>query len=168
MRKAVFVGLATVSVLAVASPAAAAPAGGTLCEPARLSGRAAANLTQDAPGRHRRVMMDARVPAPYAAMRNPLAATKENVTAGRRLYEKNCAGCHGPKGRGGGKDGEALDPPPANIAVIMGGPVATDGFLMWTLSEGGGKPGTAMPAFRGALSEKERWQIILYLRTLSR
>ena len=120
------------------------------------------------PVRHRRVMMGGGVPAPYAGMSNPLKPTKENIEAGRKLYEENCASCHGPQGRGDGEAGKELNPPPANIAFVIDKPIATDGFLMWTISEGGEKLGTAMPAFKDVLSEKERWQLILYLRTLSR
>ena len=45
-------------------------------------------------------------------------------------------------------------------------PIAGDGYLMWAISEGGGQLGTAMPAFRDALSETDRWKIIRFLRTL--
>ena len=127
--------------------------------PGMMRGRMMGN-----PVRHRRVMMGGGVPAPYASMKNPLAPTRANIEAGRRLYEENCASCHGPKGLGDGEAGKGLNPPPANIAYIMGRPIATDGFLMWTISEGGEKLGTAMPAFKDILSERERWQIILYLR----
>ena len=167
-------------------------AGGELCEPARLSGKAGVLLAQmpmmgerggpmmgrgmmqgrgmmrgrgmGNPVRHRRVMMGGGVPAPYRNMRNPLKPTAANIAAGRRLYAENCASCHGAKGYGDGEAGKELNPPPANIAFIMDKPIASDGFLMWTISEGGEKLKTAMPAFKDALSEKERWQIILFLR----
>jgi mono/diheme cytochrome c family protein len=119
------------------------------------------------PVRHRVVMMGPGVPAPYAGMKNPLPATEENITAGKKLFAENCASCHGATGHGDGEAGRELDPPPANIAFIMDKPIATDGFLMWTISEGGEKLGTAMPAFKEVLKEKERWQLIHYLRTLS-
>jgi mono/diheme cytochrome c family protein len=37
---------------------------------------------------------------------------------------------------------------------------------MWTISDGGTRLGTGMPAFAGALSERERWRILHYLSTL--
>jgi mono/diheme cytochrome c family protein len=37
---------------------------------------------------------------------------------------------------------------------------------MWAIGEGGAAMGTAMPAFKGALSETERWKIIRYLEAL--
>jgi len=45
-------------------------------------------------------------------------------------------------------------------------PIATDGYLFWAIAEGGIPIGTGMPAFKDALSERETWQLILYLRTL--
>jgi mono/diheme cytochrome c family protein len=113
--------------------------------------------------RHRHVMMNG-LPAAYAGLTNPLSPDAGTIAAGRRLYEANCASCHGPKGRGDGEAGKELDPKPADIAFIIGRPIASDGFLMWTLTEGGEALGTAMPAFRDVLSERERWQIITYLR----
>jgi mono/diheme cytochrome c family protein len=37
---------------------------------------------------------------------------------------------------------------------------------MWAITEGGTALGTAMPAFGEALSESERWKIVLFLRSL--
>lgn len=39
----------------------------------------------------------------------------------------------------------------------------TEGYIYWTVSEGGEALGTAMPGFKDALSEKERWQLILFM-----
>lgn len=113
--------------------------------------------------RHMAVMRGA-LPEKYAKMTNPLPATAENIAAGKKLYAENCASCHGASGKGDGEAGKDLNPKPANIAHILGKPLDFDGFYMWTISEGGEKLGTAMPAFKNALSEKERWQIIHYLR----
>jgi mono/diheme cytochrome c family protein len=44
--------------------------------------------------------------------------------------------------------------------------MASDNYLMWTISEGGAGLGTAMPPFKDALSENERWKIIRYLESL--
>ena len=116
------------------------------------------------PVRHRYVMMGPGLPAAYAALKNPLPATAQNIAAGKKLYEENCASCHGAKGQGDGEAGKELSPPPANLAFTLRRPIATDGFLMWTISEGGEKLKTAMPAFRDVLNERQRWQLILYLR----
>jgi mono/diheme cytochrome c family protein len=45
-------------------------------------------------------------------------------------------------------------------------PMASDGYLYWTIAEGGEPVGSAMPAFGDALSEDEIWQIVAYLRQM--
>jgi hypothetical protein len=67
---------------------------------------------------------------------------------------------------GDGPAAQALNPPPANIAATSRMPMATDGYLYWTIVEGGAPLKSAMPAFQGALKPDQIWQIILYLRQL--
>jgi mono/diheme cytochrome c family protein len=107
------------------------------------------------------------IPEPYAEMHNPLPATQQIVDEGKRLYETNCLVCHGAQGYGDGPAGAQLTPPPADLSQTVHMPMrASDGFLMWTISDGGGQLGSAMPAFKQSLSEQDRWKIIDYLRTL--
>ncbi len=114
--------------------------------------------------RHRQVMMGGGIAAPYAGLSNPLPVTAENIDAGKRLFADNCASCHGKGGKGDGEAGKDLNPPPADITHVLGKPLDRDDYFMWTISEGGEKLKTDMPAFKDALSEKERWQIVMYLR----
>jgi mono/diheme cytochrome c family protein len=104
--------------------------------------------------------------AKYADKRNPLRSTRKNLAAGKRLYEASCASCHGASGLGDGPAAQALNPPPANIAATSQMPMATDGYLYWTIAEGGAALHSAMPAFKDTLKPDAIWQIILYLRRL--
>jgi len=115
--------------------------------------------------RHRFAMHNG-IPAEYASKTNPLKATSENIAAGRTLYTQNCAVCHGPKGAGDGEGGKALNPPPGNLVGLGRMPVASDGFLMWTISEGGTPVKSAMPPYKSVLKEEDIWRLILYVRTL--
>lgn len=115
--------------------------------------------------RHRFVMHNGVDPR-YASKINPLRATPENLKAGEVLYQRNCASCHGLAGLGDGEAGKSLNPPPANIAASSKGRMSTDGYLYWTIAEGGTPLQTAMPPFKSALKEDEIWKIILYLRGL--
>jgi mono/diheme cytochrome c family protein len=45
-------------------------------------------------------------------------------------------------------------------------PMATDGYLSWTIAEGGVPLQTAMPPFKSILKEDDIWKIIIYLRQL--
>lgn len=115
--------------------------------------------------RHHYVMQNGIDPS-YASKANPLNPTDENIAEGKRLYEQNCAACHGPKGLGDGPAGKSLNPPPADIAATVQMPIATDGFLYWTIAEGGTLLGTAMPPYKGVLKEDQIWQLVTYLRVL--
>ena len=113
-----------------------------------------------------RFVMQNGVDPVYASRSNPLQRTAVNVAKGKQLYDKNCALCHGPEGLGNGETGKGLNPPPANIAVNINRHMATDGYIYWTVAEGGVPVGSAMPPFKGVLKEEEIWETILYLRTL--
>jgi mono/diheme cytochrome c family protein len=115
--------------------------------------------------RHRYVMMNGINPK-YASKVNPLPMTAETIRSGKRLYRQNCASCHGGAGLGNGPAGRTLNPPPSNLVALSQMPMATDGYLYWSIAEGGVPLGTAMPAFKGVLNQNQIWEIITYLRTL--
>lgn len=115
--------------------------------------------------RHRFVMHNGIDPK-YANKVNPLRPTAVNVEQGKKLYESNCAACHGPSGRGNGPAAQSLNPPPPDIADSSKTPMVTDGYLYWTIADGGVPLGTAMPAFKTTLKADEIWKIILYVREL--
>lgn len=115
--------------------------------------------------RHHLAMMDG-IDARYASKRSPLAPSAQDLESGERLYRQNCAACHGTRGHGDGEAGAQLRPRPANVAAFAKMPMATDGYLLWTIAEGGAPVGSAMPPFKGLLSEAQIWQIIAYLRRL--
>ena len=115
--------------------------------------------------RHRYVMRNG-LPDRYRSRKNPLDATAENLAAGERVYESRCVSCHGVSGRGDGPAAGSLEPGPTDIARFSRTPMASDGYLFWTVAEGGAPVGSAMPAFGDALSEAEIWQLLLYLRRM--
>jgi high-affinity iron transporter len=82
------------------------------------------------------------------------------ITQGKKLYETNCAPCHGAKGDGKGPAGVALKPPPRTFNLPLS---------QWTYSKGDPKkvfevitkgiPNTAMVKW-DHLSEQERWALV--------
>ena len=90
------------------------------------------------------------------ATRNPLSASADVIAAGRVVFDQTCQSCHAPGGTG--DRGPAL-----NTGVFGHG--SEDGDLFRTIREG--LAGTQMPPFRG-LADDQIWQIVVYLRTLSR
>ena len=101
----------------------------------------------------------------YARKRNPLRPGALNLEAGRKLYTKHCASCHGASGLGS-EAGLKLDPPAAKLFGLSRTRIASDGFYDWTISEGGAPVGSAMPPFKDTLKQEQIWQIVLFLRTL--
>ena len=95
-----------------------------------------------------------RPPDTAAARANPLAGSPELAAGGRKLLQRHCAQCHGAQGQGL-KNAADLQLP---VVQQQG-----DGALFWKITNG--NPRRAMPSFSG-LPELQRWQIVLYLRTL--
>ena len=102
----------------------------------------------------------AAVPAGYAGRTDPLGA--QGAAAGAQTFQANCVACHGLQGHGDGPAGAALQPPPRNLAALE--KRAADDYLFWRISTG--RPGTAMPAWQGVLSEEQIWQLVSFIRTL--
>jgi mono/diheme cytochrome c family protein len=96
-------------------------------------------------------------------VKNPVAVDKTVLTEAKVLYSTNCAPCHGDKGRGDGAAAAALNPKPADhsSAVVQS---ETDGSLFWKLSEGR----NPMPSYKKMLTDKQRWELVNYIRTLAK
>lgn len=106
------------------------------------------------------------IPEAYAGLTNPIPADDDSLERGADLYRTYCASCHGNDGLGDGPAGTALDPAPAPVARTsqrMG-----DDYFFWRTSEGGFMEpfNSAMPAWKGALDEQARWDIINYIQAL--
>jgi mono/diheme cytochrome c family protein len=102
----------------------------------------------------------ATLPPEYAGMTNPLGA--DAASAGAEVFKKNCTACHGDKGYGDGPAGMSLEPHPKNLAEFA--PTVADDYLFWRINTG--RPGTAMVAWKGVLTDQQIWQVIAFIRTL--
>jgi mono/diheme cytochrome c family protein len=102
-------------------------------------------------------------PLGEAQKKNPVAVTESSLTAGRKIYLKRCAACHGKTGNGDGPDAADLGIHPAKLSdpAIQ---KQTDGELFWKITVGK-KP---MPNYGTRLSPTDRWNVINYLRSLTR
>jgi mono/diheme cytochrome c family protein len=88
------------------------------------------------------------------------------------LYERHCAFCHGPEGRGDGPAAGRLPTPPADftsgnfkLRSTPSGAMPTDDDLLGAITRG--VPGTGMPSF-AALSADERNRLVASVKELSR
>lgn len=114
--------------------------------------------------RHHQYMMGG-IPAPYRAATNPLPYNEQSMRQGAAVYAQNCSACHGATGAGDGPAGKGLNPPPANLAWGSGmHMMRPDPYVYWTVEEGGAPVGSAMPAFKGVLSDKDVWAVVTYVQ----
>ena len=105
------------------------------------------------------------LPAAYRGKTNPFQPSIPLVLAGADQYDLRCAICHGPMGLGNGPASTKLRTRPADLASSLSNPNTQDDFLFWTISEGGARFGTDMPAFKQPdLTDAQIWQIIGYMR----
>jgi len=96
---------------------------------------------------------------------NPLKGNKEATEKGKSLFQTNCFTCHGQEGHGDGPGAAALHPKPANLAS-KAVQKQTDGAIYYKITTG--FPPTAMISWRSNLSEKQRWELVNYIRELGK
>jgi len=102
------------------------------------------------------------VPEEARAVANPPEANEEMIAEGKVHVRARCESCHGEAGKGDGKATRFIRPAPADISTTEARDRMTDGEIFFKITEGK-KP---MPGMARTLTEDERWQVVLYLRTL--
>ena len=102
-------------------------------------------------------------PKEAEAIKNPVTPSVPVLAEARTLYTANCSPCHGDKGRGDGPAASGLTPKPADhsSSIVQG---ESDGSLFWKLSVGR----NPMPAYKAAFNDQQRWELILYIRSLAK
>jgi mono/diheme cytochrome c family protein len=103
------------------------------------------------------------VPEQARQLKNPLQPSDIILKSIRPVYADKCAVCHGNAGKGDGHDALLYEPAPTNFTDAKRMAAGTDGELFYKLSEGR-KP---MPSFKKRLTEDQRWQLVLLLRSFS-
>ena len=99
-----------------------------------------------------------------AKLKNPVAADAASIAAGTKIYETQCAGCHGDGGKGDGAMGEELTPKPSDLTDADWKHGSSDGEI-FTLIKNGSK-GTGMKGFNSKLTEHQIWDVVNYVRSL--
>jgi hypothetical protein len=129
------------------------------------------------PSRHQHVMRHG-VPGAYKERLNPLRMNAQNLSGQgdgasaatlepappqlTDMYERPMQGM-GHAGSGGHlMHGSLHHHPGMTHAEAMGG-LNLDAYTFCAVSEGGAAMGSSMPAYKGILTEQERWQILLYV-----
>ena len=102
-------------------------------------------------------------PAAEAQKKNPVAANESSLAAGHKIYSKTCAMCHGKTGDADGPAVIELNIHPAKLSDPQLS-TESDGSLFWKVTTGK-KP---MPTYGKRMSETDRWNVVNYVRTLSK
>lgn len=98
-------------------------------------------------------------PSDAAQQSNPVTSCPTVLDAGKKIYTKRCAGCHGDSGNGDGPDAADLGIHPAKLCHLDPAK-ESDGALFWKIQTGK-KP---MPKYSAKLTPEEIWQVIHYIR----
>ena len=100
----------------------------------------------------------------------PSKPTPEDLEAGKATYFRKCVWCHGAEGAGDGPGADRLWPRPRNfnqgtfkIRHTGSGELPLDQDLFETVTNG--LPGSAMPPWSHVLTDKERMQVVQFVKT---
>lgn len=98
---------------------------------------------------------------------NPVALTDANLVAGVNLYGEHCAICHGTaKGDASASPiAKGEYPPPPQLAMD-GVEDDPEGYSFWKIAHG--IRWTAMPAWRGTLTDQQIWTLALFLKHMDK
>jgi len=94
-------------------------------------------------------------------LKNPVAYSKKSISAGRSVYIRNCAGCHG-------NDGKAQVDVVADATDLTSPEIwkhgITDGEIFRSIRDG---QSSSMPAFKGQIRQQEDlWHMVNLIRSL--
>ena len=99
-----------------------------------------------------------------AKLKNPVPANASSIAAGKQLYDKHCAGCHGDAGKGDGAMGEELNPKPANLVDADWKHGSTDGEIFVVIRDGVKNSG--MKPYAPKLTAHQMWNVVNYVRSI--
>jgi mono/diheme cytochrome c family protein len=103
------------------------------------------------------------IPEKEKNRQNPVPNVPEAIESGKSLYGSQCAMCHGARGDGKGDVAVAVKMTMPSFADPKVQAKRTDGELFYIMTQGHGD----MPGEK-RLVDQNKWEIVRYLRTLSK
>ena len=94
--------------------------------------------------------------------RNPVPHSAESVARGKVLFDRHCAVCHGPGGRGDGMAVASLPTRPDDLSTLPPPPIFPDGVIVYRIANGA----NAMPAWKAELGRNDIWDLLNFIRSL--
>ena len=98
--------------------------------------------------------------SPQAELKNRVQPSEASLSNGKKLFNINCAMCHGQTPGKPGPVGAKLKPPPPGLDREMVESL-TDSLIFGAITNGFGR----MPPFKGKILPSERWDLINFLRS---
>ena len=100
-----------------------------------------------------------------AALKNPIASSPESIAAGKQVYTRTCAPCHGTSGEGG--PGNDLIPAAPDLTDATWDHGSTDGEIFTSIKDGI-PPDFNMTPFKDRLKDDDIWNVVNYLRSIAK
>ncbi|HWQ34124.1 MAG TPA: cytochrome c [Blastocatellia bacterium] len=95
-------------------------------------------------------------------LKNPEPQNDETIEAGKKLYQRHCASCHGPQGRGDGSQALAGGTP-SDLTDETWDYGSSDGEIFVAIRDG---VSADMLAYKDKLTEKQIWQLVTFIRSI--
>jgi mono/diheme cytochrome c family protein len=96
-----------------------------------------------------------------AKIKNPVTASPESVSAGKRVYTRMCSRCHGAEGKG---DGTAATAPVPDLTDAQWDYGSSDGEMFSVIHDG---VSADMDGYAARLSDTDIWNVVNYVRSVA-
>ena len=102
--------------------------------------------------------------AAAASIKNPVTPDETSIAAGKQVFARHCASCHGASGAGDGVQAAKFTPKPSNLADAEWKHGPTDGEMFTVIKNG--VPKTAMAGFAKKMTDREMWEVVNFVRSV--
>jgi mono/diheme cytochrome c family protein len=96
-------------------------------------------------------------------LKNPIPGDAASIEEGRKVYQRNCASCHGASAKGDGSMALAGGTP-SNLIDETWDHGSSDGEIFVVIRDG---TSSDMEPYKDRLTDKQMWQLVHYIRSLA-
>jgi mono/diheme cytochrome c family protein len=100
-----------------------------------------------------------------ARIQNPVAASPDSIAAGKGVYQRYCATCHGLNAEGG--SGSDISPPAPDLTDHEWKRGSTDGEI-FSVIKNGVPPELNMEPWGDRIKDPDIWNVVNYVRSLAK